>query len=148
MARGERQKPPIEVLAEQMVAVVERSAAATETANDEARRQNGLLAQLAENTRHREPPRIGRRSHPRPLGQLTPIAHFQFFIEGRVPVRKVPEPYFDRRGDLALVVCTCRRGHRLMDGHLHECDCGRVFLYTGKGMFAANPNEGPEPVVD
>lgn len=137
-----------------MEIAVEGLTAAQTEATAARERTNDLLAQLAGNVggvlneMRAEPPRIGRRSEPTEVGMLMPIAHFQFLLEARVPIRKVPAHFYEQRGDLALVACGCRRAHRLIRDRAHDCLCGRIFLYTGKGMYAANPNDAPEPVVD
>lgn len=93
-------------------------------------------------------PRIGNRSDFEPVGNYVPLAGLELMLAARVPIRKVPGAFFDRRGDLTLIGCGCRRVHSVHAGQLYGCKCGRVFIDTGKAVFAAHTAEGTTPVAD
>lgn len=133
-----RDKPPTPV--EVLTGAVEKQTAAME-------RQTEFISMLVENTRPKPPPpepRIGSRSDFEPVGKYVPIAGLELMLAARVPIRKVPSGFFERRGELTLLGCRCRRAHSIFQGGLYGCKCGRVFIDTGRAVFSANTQSARE----
>lgn len=100
--------------------------------------QNALLAQIASRLAPKEPDRIGNRSEPKRLGDFllpTMLQSIPGFAQQFQTA--VPERYWQRDGDLAVVACPCKATVAVEVGGTAICTCQRAYLATGPGVHVA-----------